>query len=267
MSGKAADRGGGEAEGVRAVSRAIDILQAFTPARPSMSVVELQQVLGLSRPTLYRLLQTLAAKGLVRAEGEPQRFSLGPGILSLAHVCMSCFDAAKLARPILERLRNETDETVALFLLRDDKRLCVLELISRQPLAISRGLGETEHISRGASGKAILAFLDENDAIAASIWNTLPAGVDGRKLQEELARTRRDGFAVSRSERFAGAVAIAAPIFDHGGRVAGSIGLFGPETRLDGARLAHAASLVVEAAGRLSAELGYLPHQRLSAAD
>jgi DNA-binding IclR family transcriptional regulator len=251
--------GSGEAEGVRAVERAVAILQAFSPARPSMSVMELQGVVGLSRPTLYRLLQTLAAKGLVRADGEPQRFSLGPGIVSLAHTWMSCADVTRLARPVLERLRDETDETAALFVLRDDKRLCVLELVSRQPLAISRGLGETEHISHGASGKAILAFVDESGGVAASLWNTLPDEVDGRKLRDELARTRESGFAVSRSEKFAGAVAIAAPFFDHAGRVAGSVGLFGPEARLGEERVGRAASLVVEAARRLSAELGYTP--------
>ncbi len=249
----------GEAEGVRAVERAVEILQAFSPARPSMSVVELQRVLGLSRPTLYRLLQTLVSKGLVRADGEPQRFSLGPGVMSLAHVWTSCADVAQLARPILERLRDETNETAALFVLRDEKRLCVMELISRHALAISRGVGETEHISHGASGKAILAFVDEDDGIAASLWSTLPNGTDEQGLRKNLARTRENGFAISRSEKFVGAVAIAAPFFDHDGRVAGSIGLFGPEARLEEGHVGRAASLVVKAARKLSTELGPAP--------
>jgi IclR family acetate operon transcriptional repressor len=259
MDGKVSvDGGRGEAEGVRAVERAVDILQAFSPARPSMSVVELQRVLGLSRPTLYRLLQTLASKGLIRADGEPQRFSLGPGIMSLAHVWMSRVDVAQLARPILERLRDETAETAALFVLRDDKRLCVLELTSPHPLAISRGMGETEHISRGASGKAILAHALRDKGLADSFWRTLPEGSDRERLLEDLARTREDGFAISRSEKCVGAVAIAAPFFDHSGQVAGSIGLFAPEARLGEERIPHSARLVTEAARRLSEELGYV---------
>ena len=62
--------------GVRAVDRAIAILQCFTPDQPAMSVIEIQKRVGLSRPTLYRLLQTLAQRDLIQAEGEPQRFRL-----------------------------------------------------------------------------------------------------------------------------------------------------------------------------------------------
>jgi IclR family transcriptional regulator, acetate operon repressor len=178
--------------------------------------------------------------------------------MALAHVWMSRVDVTRLARPILERLREATDETVALFVLRGDKRLCVLELPSPHALAISRGVGETEHISRGASGKAILAYALQDERLAESFWRALPDGTDRKRLSDDLERTREDGFAVSRGEKFVGAVAIAAPFFDHTGQVAGSIGLFAPEARLGEERIPHGARLVIEAAHRLSEELGYV---------
>src|SRR6266849_4173336 len=99
---------------VRAVERAIEILQSFSVGKPSMSVVELQKTVRLSRPTLYRLLHTLVAKGLVRADGEPQRFTLDHGVAQLAHVWMSALDASNAAGPIISRLRDQTGETSAL---------------------------------------------------------------------------------------------------------------------------------------------------------
>src|SRR5215475_7475927 len=112
---------------VRAVDRAIEILQCFTAEKPAMSVLEIQELVPLSRPTLYRLLQTLAAKGLIRAFGEPQRISLDYGVGRLAHNWTAGIDRISAGEPIVERLREETNETAALFVLRGDQRLCVVE--------------------------------------------------------------------------------------------------------------------------------------------
>lgn len=239
---------------VRAVDRAVAILQCFSSEKPSMSVVEIQRLVGLSRPTLYRLLETLAATGLIRSEGDPQRFKLAHGVMKLAHVWLSELDVVDIARPIIEGLRNQTGETAALFVLSDELRVCVLELQSRHVLSISRGVGDTGHVSQGASGKAILAFFD--DERRAAVTDKLPDDFARADLVTALAAARRDGYAVSRGEVFAGAVAIAAPYSDFRGQVIGSVGVFGPSARLDDDRLAQSAPLVVAAAQSLSAELG-----------
>ena len=90
--------------------RAAAILKAFTSERPRLTVLELQRATGISRPTLYRLLQTLVGTGLVQAGGEPQRFGLGPAVMGLAHVWTSAMDVVELARPVLTRLREANRE-------------------------------------------------------------------------------------------------------------------------------------------------------------
>ncbi len=242
------------AKTVRAVERAIDILQSFSPEQPVMSVLELQKKVRLSRPTLYRLLQTLAAKGMIKAAGEPQRYSLDHGVARIANVWLSQLDARQAAGPILEALWQDTGETVALFVLQGEKRLCVQELRSRHALGFSRGIGETEHIAFGASGKAILAHMPET--ARRELLRTLPKAIDRNKLLAELEAVRSEGVATSSGEVFVGAAALAAPFFDNSGHVAGSIGLFGPEARLSGEHLKECARLVRLAAVRLSAELG-----------
>lgn len=240
--------------GVRAVDRAIDILQCFSPDRPLMSVIEIQQRVGLSRPTLYRLLQTLAGKGLVVSEGDPQRFRLAHGVMKLAHVWLAGMDLIAIARPFLEELRDQSKETAALFVARGAERLCVLECPSRHVLAISRGVGDTGHITQGASGKAILAFLDPIDR--ETILASAPASADLKRLASELEATRHDGFSISRSEVFAGAVAIAAPLFDCHGAVCGSVGLFGPSARVTDTLIADLVHPLVASARELSTRNG-----------
>jgi DNA-binding IclR family transcriptional regulator len=245
-----------DGKNVRAVERAIDILQCFLPDEPWMSVIEIQQRVPLSRPTLYRLLQTLRAKGLIRVRGDPQRFALDFGVGRLAHSWIAGIDAIALARPLLERLRMSTGETTALFVRRGELRQCVAELVSPHVLAISRGLGETDHLWRGASGKAILAFMKDDEV--AAVLRTLPKAADRAAILADISLARKDGFFISRGEVFVGAIAIAAPYFDHTDRVAGSVGVFGPQARLDRHWAVKTASAVARAAAELSAASGYV---------
>ena len=159
-----------------------------------MSVLEIQKEVGLSRPTLYRLLETLAAKGLVRAHGTPQRFSLDYGLQKLAQNWLSGLDQVAAARPILGRLHDLTKETVSLMVLRDQQSLCVLEFPSPHVLSVVRGTGPAGHMARGATGKAMLAFMD--DKALESALRTLPKGVAKPALLAELAEVRRSKFGV-----------------------------------------------------------------------
>jgi IclR family transcriptional regulator, acetate operon repressor len=241
--------------GVRSVERAIDILEAFSKDRPAMSVLEIQKQTRLSRPTLYRLLETLASRGLIRVHGDPQRFSLDYGVQDLAQNWLSGLDPVAAARPILGRLHEDTQETVALMMVRDQQSLCVLEFRSPHVLAISRGIGPIGHVARGATGKAILAFMDDKARDLALA--TLPKDIDKGGLLADIAKTRRDGFRVSRGEVLAGAIAVAAPYFDHAKCVVGSIGVFAPEARVTKAWVELTTARVTASAAELSVALGY----------
>lgn len=238
---------------VRAVDRAVAILKCFTVRMPLMSAAQIQASVGLSRPTVYRLLETLEGAGLVQSEGNPQRYRLSHGVMQLARVWLAGLDLPSVAQPLVAAVRDETGETSALFVPRGDMRLCVLEYRSHEVLAISRGIGDMGKLVDGASGKAILAFM--GDAQRSSILGGFPTAARAR-LAAELKRTRQEGHSVSRGEVFAGAVAVAAPFFDHSGAVVGSIGVFGPESRITDALAAKAVRQVTAAAAELSGLLG-----------
>lgn len=240
--------------GVRAVERAIAILRSFTAESPAMSVLEIQRRVGLSRPTLYRLLQTLSGAGMIEAEGDPQRFRLSAGVMQLAHAWLSGLDIVDVARPIINQLRDDSGETAALFVLRGNESLCVLEQKSRHVLAISRGVGDSGPLTRGASGKAILAAMSDTQVSAAMTDMSAPARAEIATVIEQV---RRDGYALSRGEVFVGALALAAPISDSDGAVIGSIGIFGPSARLHETLVAPLAARVKEAAAALTAQLGH----------
>jgi DNA-binding IclR family transcriptional regulator len=240
---------------VRAVDRAIAILQCFSAEQPSMSVIEIQKRVELSRPTLYRLLHTLSTRGLVHAEGDPQRFKLAQGVMKLSHVWLKGLEVVNVARPILESLRDATGETAALFSLQEDRGVCVLECESRHVLSISRGVGDSLSITQGATGKAMLAFMDTQRQ--AEFLHQIRQDVLRAPLEEGLKSAKANGYAISRGEIFVGAVAVSSPYYDHRGSVVGSVGLYGPNARVSDDKVVEFGKLVCEAGRKISALLGF----------
>ncbi len=249
---KSTDKSG---ESVRAVGRALDILLAFTPADRELTVAQLLKRVDLNRATLYRLLYTLEEWGFVLADGDPQRYRLGPSVAHLAHAWLAGLDLLAIAQPILEAVWSHTGETVALFVPEGERRLCVAELPSPQPLKFKRGVGYTEHIARGASGRAILAWqLSAEEAIKR--YGT-QAVLSEEDFEQAMTMTRERGFGVSNHELIDGAIAIAAPFFGQDGVVAGSLGVFGPAVRLPPERVEVIGRYLVEQAEVLSTRLGH----------
>ncbi|MES2362838.1 MAG: IclR family transcriptional regulator [Pseudomonadota bacterium] len=246
--------------GVRAVLRALDILLAFKPGDNELLVAELLKRVDLSRPTLYRLLDTLASKGFLTSEGEPQRFRLGPAVAQLAHAWSSGMSYETVAQPMMRRLWENTRETISLHVQEGFSRVCIAELPSSQPLSFRRGVGYLEKLVRGASGRSILAWLnvEARDLVAYGAENAM----DAKRCMEQLQQVRNDGYATSRDELIQGAVAIAAPFFDSSGRVVGSLGLFGPSVRLSEDVVRSYAAFLQEEAAQLSAALGSQGHRQ-----
>lgn len=241
----------GPLAGVRAVDRAIAVLQAFDASKPSLSVIEIQQRVGLNRPTVYRMLETLARHGFIRAHGTPQRFSLDYAAGQLAQNWLAGLNPVAAARPVIERLHEQTKETVSLALLQGEQLIYAVELPSPHVLSISRGIGPMEHLGRGAGGKAILAYMSEPS-------KPLGPGIDRKALAADLANVRKQGYAVARGEIIPGAMSVAAPFFDQAGKVTGSIVVFGPEVRLAAARLRELITTVTAAAAEVSVALGHV---------
>ena len=173
----------------------------------------------------------------------------------LAHVWKATLDLSSLADPVLRKIWEETRETVALLVPQGQMRLCIAELPSPQPLNFKRGVGSTERLVLGATGRAILAWMDPTPEQLRDYAQGTQ--LDLKDLEAELGATRKRGYSVSRNELVSGAVAVAVPFFDRQSQVAGSIGVFGPEVRMDAARQKQIARLLQQESSRLSEALGF----------
>jgi DNA-binding IclR family transcriptional regulator len=244
-----------KSENMRAVDRAIDVLECFAVERRPLAIGELQKRANLSRPTLYRILSTLITRRYVRKDGGPPRYRLDIGAGRLADAWNNSLDIARLAEPLMKNLNERYDETVALYLRKDNIRLCVAEMPSRQALSFSRGLGHSGSLLRGASGLAMLAFIE--DAEAEKIIEQERDKGQVRIARKRLTEIHDVGFAVSTGDFIAGATAIASPIFDRRSEVVGSLGVFGPSVRFNTKRVNECAKSVKQSASALSSLLGH----------
>ena len=234
---------------VRAVDRAIDILEAISASPDGKKIAELESLTGIARPTLYRLVRTLVNRGLLHQCDDPTRYAVDAGVLALARPWLRSTAVPALVDTALGELYGKVDETVALSLLREGTRVYVRELVSRHPLTYSVGVGSTETLVRGASGLAIFAFLAEEarQQVLAETAAPPPAG-----LAQQIETVRARGYALSEGQILEGATAIAAPFFDRGGEVAGSVGVHGPSVRFAESRIAEFAPALIACAQTVS---------------
>ena len=246
------------------VEKAIDVLFCFDLKHPQLRLVDISQRLGLHKSTVHRLLSLLKKKGLVVADATSQLYSLGPALVELAWVVLRQQDLRAVCRLPMEDLRRATNETVSLHVRMADRRVCVEELESDQEVKFSESLGLAAPVHVGAPGKALLAFLpqDELERLLPTLSLTpiTPETItDVEALRADIGATRARGYAMSIGERSSWAAAVAAPIFDRRGWPIAALSVSGPTQRLAAGGLKELGGQVVKVAQQISTTLGYTP--------
>ncbi len=249
---------------VRAVQRAIDLLKAFDYTSPELSLTQLSQRTGLSLPTANRLLATLQREALVESTGAG-RYRLGVACLHLGSIFLAQAELRTMALPVLEKLRQETRETVHLAILDQMEVVYLEKLEGLWPIALMGSrVGGRNPAYCTALGKVLLSWVDP--ALVEDHFKRVPLPrftpntiTDLAALREELQRVRANGYALDREEHESEVSCVAAPIRDHRGSVAAALSVSGPAGRM--ATLLEdrgGIALVIEAAKEISIRLGYV---------
>jgi IclR family acetate operon transcriptional repressor len=171
---------------------------------------------------------TLADEGWIRTANEPPtRWEVTARILALAHAATGSNDLRQRARPILEKLRDETGETVFLA-VPDIKNFVIADVIeSRQALRMVPNIGISISAHNSATGRALLPFMNADRQIA------LLESAPDEALLENFELTRQRGYSVSEGEINIAATNIAAPIFEFNRLPIGAVVVCGPRERLE----------------------------------
>jgi DNA-binding IclR family transcriptional regulator len=193
--------------------------------RGPRALADLVRDTGLARPTAHRLAVALEAHGLLRRDGDG-RFVLGPRAVSLGRAAADSYPLREAAAPALRVLRDQTQESVQLYVRDGEQRICIASLQSPHGLRTIVDEGAALPLRAGSGGAVLL------------------------ERPEVLAR----GWAESVGEREAGVASVSAPVCDRG-RVVAAVSVSGPIERLTRAPGSRYAAAVTAAARAIEAAL------------
>lgn len=252
--------GGKRRTSIQSIDRATAILKALASGPRRLGVSELAERLGLARPTVHGLLQTLQSHGFVEQDAYSDKYQLGPGLLQLGYSYLDLNELRSRSISHAESLAKRTGGAVRVGVMHGSS-IVVVHHVFRADAAfgvLEVGLQLPLHAS--ALGKAVLAFSPAQvveDLLAEPLARLTKQTLNEAGLRRELAMVRDSGVATERDEAVLGESSAAAPIFDHGGQAVGAIGIVDATERIFPHGLARGLSAAVtEAARGVSRELG-----------
>ncbi len=259
MSHTATSSGGGTDYTVASVARALDLLLVFERTPHEFGPSELARQLGMTKNLAFRMLKTLESRGFVTRVGD--RYRVGMRAFLVGQLAVRELDVVRAARPVMQEVHDRAGETVHLAVLDGCEAVCVDRIESRHMIRLSADVGKRFPLHAGACPKVLMAHLpaEERERVieqglpAFTGWTT----TDPELLRVELAEIRSRGYGISDEDIDLGAAAVAAPIRDWSGTVVAAISIAGPLTRVELLLHTEYRDLVVGAAERISARLGY----------
>ena len=222
-------------QGAQAILRALSILEAFSADRAWMSAAEVAEVTGLSAATTHRILKALQSQSYLEQDTQTRAYGLGIGILKLASLIADRHDEVALMAGDLSRIRDLSGETVSLHRRVGDRRICIAEEVTRRPVKVSHGLGNSYPLNGGAASKAIMSLLpdEEIERILALPREDPDLKPPPRAVfLREVAEVRERGYATSQGETVPGATGVAVPVRRADPLAPGAIDLAGPSDRM-----------------------------------
>ena len=219
---------------IQSVSRAAMILRCFKD-NTELGLSEISKRVGLHKSTTAGIMSTLKKEKFLEQSKSTGRFKLGIEFFRLSLNYDNSLK--KICAPYLEQLLAVTGETVNLVAFDGDTTVYVEKKESLHSMRICTEIGLKMPLYCTSVGKAILAFLSEEEAgsilaetkMVKCTDNTI-ADIDSLMLQIEEIRKR--GYALDLEELEYGLVCVGVPIFDATGRPFAGVSVSGPTTRM-----------------------------------
>lgn len=229
---------------IQSLERADAILSAIACAPDGQArLVDIAAATRLHKNTVFSLLKTLVALGYCEHNRE-RSYRIGRRTFELARIAERNLDLVAAARPLMLRLVWQVRESLSLAIPANEHCVVVSTVEGSYAVRGSRFQGQHAPYHASALGKAVVAFLSDDDR--SQVLNrigfekyTSRTISSPALLEEECARVRDKGFALSVAEEEIGASAVAVPLFSRVGDVVGALALWGPSARLTRPALAE----------------------------
>lgn len=244
---------------IEALARGLEVIRAFHPQQPHLSLTEVAEATGLARPTARRILLTLEELGYARAE--PAGWALTPRVLELGVAYVQSQGLWELARPHMEALVASTNESSSMAQLDGSDIVYVARTAVPKIITFAVSIGTRFPALQTSLGAVLLADL-EADEVARILETPSRSGIPPRwqptraEWEAHLAQVRARGWALADEHLAAGIRSAAVPVRDGTGRTvaAMNVTVHAAETSVEVLTEQHLPRLLA-AANRVSDEL------------
>lgn len=242
---------------VPALDRSLDILELLSESPSGLTLSELSNQLGFPKNAVFRITQTMLARGYLTRDAQTMAFRLTGQWLRLATPRWGGMSLPTLARPAMTALRDQTGETIQLGVLNGLQGTIIEQIEGTEPLRIVVDLGLRFQLYNNAPGKLLLAHLpDEQREAALSqiklVANTPRTITTRAAMRREWERILNDGYSVDHAEADEGIHCIAAPISSEFDGVVGALWVTGPSKRMPKSRFRDLGAQVAAAGAQVS---------------
>ncbi|MFW6029433.1 MAG: IclR family transcriptional regulator [Halanaerobiales bacterium] len=221
---------------VKSVIKAFKILEDLVENGSPITLSSISNNLNMNISTVHRLTNTLVKLGYVEQD-DKGLYKIGMSAYNMADILIKNFDLKKLIHPYLKEIVAKCNETCNLVALEDNQVVYLDQIESSNMVRMFAKEGSKGAAYCTGSGKALLANLNEKELnnyfnsveFKKFTNNTI---TDPELLKKELAKIRKQGYALDLEEKEIGVRCAAAPFFDGNQKLLGAISVSGPCSRI-----------------------------------
>jgi DNA-binding IclR family transcriptional regulator len=248
---------------IRAIERAIKVLNCFSFQEKEHTLGELGQLTNLSKSTVFRILQTLKKHKFIAYDPLSNRYFLGIKLFELGGIIFSSLSLRKAASRSLDQLEAKLNHIAVVGILDEGELIYIDKREGNDPIKFTSEIGKRRPPYFGMLGKTLMAFLpgDEVDALLSRypLEKIASQSITNRKkFKNSLKEIREKGYTYEHSEAWEGVIGIAAPIRNHLGKVVAALGVGIPDFTPDNREIEETVGLVNETAKEISVGLGFI---------
>jgi DNA-binding IclR family transcriptional regulator len=244
-----------------AIEKALKILSTFIPYNQESSTTEISRKLGFHKATVSRILLTLTEHGFLEQNNQTKKFRLGPAAMNLGIAVRRSLktDLVHIAKPFIDELRDQLEESVLLEILTRDHTIIAYIAEGPRRVRLAGTIGDYLPIHAAAGAKAILAFSPpevKDYFLNRKMPRLTPYTItDPQMLDHQFQEIRDSGISFDKEEHDLDINAIGVPVFNGEKNPVAAVVVAGPQTRV----ICNADSPIVarlkETAARISARL------------
>ena len=246
---------------LQTIQKAGELLALYDREHTEWGVREVASKLKMAKSSAHDLMNSLAKLGFLN-KTEYNRYRLGWRLVTLSETLLATTELRKEARPVMEELAAQYQETIHLAVLDDTQAVYVDKLEGRQAVRVElTSLGARLYAHCSSLGKVLLAYSPEDKVKriieTAGLPRFTPNTVtDEQELLQTLAKIRRQGYAYDLEEILPDLCCVGAPIYNHTGEVIAAISMSIPAYRFRRSQTEYREA-VIRAANTISKRLGY----------